>query len=97
MVRDFQNELRTAQADVKTLGSKREKMSGDARVEQEKVNQSVAELVKLGHEDAAALSVDDLRKLRDKAQADLETNLDKLQEGIKAANTVVAEYEAVGA
>lgn len=97
MERDFQTELKTAQASVKALGTKREKLIGDARVEESKVTQATEALKGLGIADADKLTVDQLKKLREKSQSELETNLDTLKTQITAAETVVTEYEAVQA
>lgn len=95
MERDFQAELKAAQASVKTLGAKREKLVGDVREENVRVQTAVEQLKALGIENAEKLSVEELKALRDKSQADLETNLDTLQKQIKAAEGVLTEYEAV--
>jgi hypothetical protein len=97
MERDFQAELKAAQNSVKTLGAKREKLVGDARVEEAAVKNAVEALTALGVTDAATMTVDQLNKLRDKKQTELQKNVDALQTQIAAAEKVMTEYESVAA
>ena len=93
--RDFQAELKQAQATVKTLGAKRERLIGDLRVEEAKVTQTVATLKELGVTDADKMSVADLKAAHDRTQVDLVKNLDMLKAQILEAESVMADYEAV--
>lgn len=95
--RDFQLELKNAQASVKEIGGKREKLGNAAAVEEANVRRSVEALISLGIADAGTLSVEQIKALREKSQAELEKNLDKLNKQIEAANQVLVEYEAVSA
>lgn len=97
MERDFQAELKAAQNSVKLLGAKREKLVGDAREESVRVQQAVEQLKALGVDNAEKLTVDQLKKLRDKSQTELESNLDTLKTQLTAAEAVMTEYEAVQA
>jgi archaellum component FlaC len=94
MGRDIKAELTTAQQQVKALGATREKLAGDARFEESRVNQAVDQLKGLGVENAATLSVEELIALRDKTQTEMITNLDALQEQIRKGQAITAEYEA---
>lgn len=96
-IRDFQAELKAAQTSVQALGRKREKLVGDAAVEESRVKQAVDQLTALGIENADKLTVAQLTKLREQSQAELEANLTTLQTQIAQAEKVMSEYEAVGA
>src|SRR5258708_6764043 len=97
MERDFQAELKKAQASVKELGAKRDKLVGDSRAEEIRVNTAIEQLKALGIENADKLTVADLTKLREKTQADLESNLDVLSTQITQGEALMKEYEAATA
>jgi len=93
--RDFQAELKAAQASVKALGTKRERLVGDARLEEDRVKTATEQLVSLGVENAAKLTVDELKALSIKTQAEMEANLDLLKTQILAGEALMVEYESV--
>ncbi len=95
--RDYQAELQAGQAAVKRLGSKREKMVGDVRVEADRVTQAVTGLQAIGIEKADKMSVKDLQAFRETSQQKLNDQLDALKEEVAAAEAVVKEYDAVAA
>jgi hypothetical protein len=95
MDRDFKAELTAAQAKVKSLAALREKLAEDERAEASRVDQAIGQLKALGVENAAELSIEDLRKLQASEQAKLVTNMDALQTQIAEAEGVMADYEAV--
>jgi len=94
--RDFQTELKNAQLSVKALGSKRERLIGDLRVEEARVAQTVATLKELGIANADKMTVAELKTAADRTQEELVTNLDKLKTQIAEAELVMSEYESVG-
>lgn len=93
--RDFQAELKAAQNRVKELGSKRERLIGDLRVEEARVAQTAATLRALGFTNADKMSLAELNAAHDKIQAELALNLDALKAQILEAQSVMAEYEAI--
>jgi hypothetical protein len=97
MARDLQQELKKAQQSVKDLGAKRDKLVGDSRVEETRVNTAIDQLKALGIENAASLSVEELTQLREQTQADLESNFDVLTAQIVAGEALMQEYEAATA
>ena len=95
--RDFKSELQTANARVKTLGAQRDKLYGDARFEESNVARTIEQLVTLGIEKAATLSIQELIALRDESQSKVESGLDELKSQIAKADAVMVEYAAVTA
>jgi len=93
--RDFQSELKTAQAAVKTLAARREQLVGDARVEESRVKSALEALQGLEVPNPHKLTVAQLQQLKDKSGRDLETHLDALQKKIADAQSLMAEYDLI--
>ena len=92
--RNYIEELKTAQASVKALGAKREGLIGDVASAKARYTQTVEQLTALGVENAATLSVDELKALKVASENELKKNLDTLNTKIAEAQGVVTEYEA---
>jgi predicted RNase H-like nuclease (RuvC/YqgF family) len=88
----FQQQLKEAQQTVKTLDGERERLLREASVEEHKIRESQAKLAELGIKDPEKLTVDELVKLRDTTQAELERDLATVQTKITEAKGVLAEY-----
>ena len=90
----LQQQLRQVQNDVKTIDAQREKLAGEAKVEEHKVKEAITRLKELGITDAAKLSIADLEALRTKTQATLQADLATVRGKVTEANAVLAEYDA---
>jgi hypothetical protein len=95
-VRDFNAELKSIQASVKTLGAQRDRLNRDAGVEERRVQESIEKLKELGIEAPDKLSVAQLSKLRDAAQEELRVKIDLLKGKVEEGQALMAEYEAIG-
>jgi septal ring factor EnvC (AmiA/AmiB activator) len=92
--RNILEELKSAQAAVKTLNTQREKLLGDKGREEQRLADAVESLKVLGVDNADKLSIFDMEALRDGAQADLIKALDAVQQQIASAKAVLAQYDA---
>ncbi len=90
-----QERLKQAQAKVRSLTSLREKIIGDARVEEQKLKQAYATLKELGIENPEAMSVKELRALEEASRTKLEELLVAIEEQLVAGEDLMKKYNAV--
>lgn len=87
-----QERLKQAQAKVRTLMSSREKIVGDARVEEQKLKQAYAALKELGIENAESMSITELRALKVESEAKLEQLLETIEAQLVKGEELMKKY-----
>ncbi len=90
-----QERLKQAQAKVKLLNSNREKVIGDARVEEQKLKQAYSQLKELGIDNADVLSIDELKALEEQAKAKLEELLVAIEEQVATGESLIKKYNQI--
>ena len=90
-----QERLQQAQAKVRSLTSAREKIIGDARVEEQKLKQAYAALKELGIDNPEDMSIKELRALEEASRAKLEELLVAIEEQLVAGEDLMKKYNAV--
>ena|ERR1700739_1533727 len=89
---DIQERLKQAQAKVKTLGTSREKIAGDARFEEQKLKQAYDNLRVLGVEDPESKSVKELKALEAETEAQLEEKLGAIETQLATGEELLKKY-----
>jgi len=90
---DIQEQLRTAQARVKTLAGKRDQLNREVGVEEQKLKQVHDNLRALNISNPERLSVEELRKLAEDTQLELEKNLSSLMASLENGESLLKDYE----
>ena len=93
---DFKQELEAVQRQTKLLATKRDGLIREAGIQQQRVTEALGKLKELGVADADKLSVEQLKKLRDKKQKELEAGVAALKAKVADSTRLLAEYEQVG-
>ena len=88
----IQDRLRVAQAKVKALNSSREKIIGDARVEEQKLKQAYSNLKESGIENPENMTVKELRTLEASSKAQLEEKLVAVEEQLSEGEKLMQKY-----
>ena len=88
----IQDRLRIAQAKVKALNSSREKIIGDARVEEQKLKQAYSNLKESGIENPENMTVKELRTLEASSKAQLEEKLVAVEEQLSEGEKLMQKY-----
>jgi len=90
---DIQEQLRTAQARVKTLAGKRDQLNREVGVEEQKLKQVHDNLRALNISNPERLSVEELKKLTEDTQLELEKNLSSLMASLENGESLLKDYE----
>ena len=90
---DIQEQLRTAQARVKTLAGKRDQLNREVGVEEQKLKQVHDNLRALNISTPERLSVEELKKLAEDTQLELEKNLSSLLTSLENGESLLKDYE----
>jgi hypothetical protein len=88
----IQDRLRAAQAKVKNLNTNREKIIGDARVEEQKLKQAYSNLRELGVEDPENMTTEELRALEEESKTLLEQRLVAIEDQLVKAEKLMDKY-----
>ena len=88
----IQDRLRIAQAKVKALNSSREKIIGDARVEEQKLKQAYSNLKDSGIENPESMTVKELRTLEASSKAQLEEKLIAIEDQLSKGEELMQKY-----
>jgi len=88
----IQDRLRVAQAKVKALNSSREKIIGDARVEEQKLKQAYSNLKESGIENPENMTVKELRTLEASSKAQLEEKLVAVEDQLSKGEELMQKY-----
>jgi hypothetical protein len=88
----IQDRLRIAQAKVKALNSSREKIIGDARVEEQKLKQAYSNLKESGIENPENMTVKELRTLEASSKAQLEEKLVAVEDQLSKGEELMQKY-----
>jgi hypothetical protein len=88
----IQDRLRTAQAKVKALNSNREKIIGDARVEEQQLKQAYSNLKDSGIENPENLTIKELRTLEVSSKAQLEEKLVAVEDQLAKGEELMQKY-----
>ena len=88
----IQDRLRIAQAKVKALNSSREKIIGDARVEEQKLKQAYSNLKDSGIENPESMTVKELRTLEASSKAQLEEKLIAIEDQLSKGEELIQKY-----
>jgi len=91
----IQERLRLAQLRVKALNSSREKIIGDARVEQNKLNTAYANLKELGIENPEDMTGKELKALEARYQGELEDKLHAIEAQLVTGEDLMKKYNAL--
>jgi hypothetical protein len=87
-----QDRLRAAQAKVKTLSVNREKIIGDARVEEQRLKQAYSNLKESGVENPEGMTVKELRTLESSFKAQLEKELTAIEGKLVEGEDLMKKY-----
>jgi hypothetical protein len=88
----IQDRLRIAQFKVKALNSSREKIIGDARVEEQKLKQAYSNLKESGIENPENMTVKELRTLEASSKAQLEEKLVAVEDQLSKGEELMQKY-----
>ncbi len=92
---EIQEQLRTAQARVKTLAAKRDQIIRDAGVEEQKLQQVYENLRHLGVKNPETLSEVELKALAETTSMSLGEALHDLLESLSKGEELLKEYDAI--
>ena len=81
-----------AQSRVKTLAGKRDQLIRDAGIEEQKLQQVYDNLRQLGVSNPESLDADDLQRLAETTQAELESNMQSLTEALSKGESLLEDY-----
>jgi hypothetical protein len=87
-----QERLKQAQAKVRALMSSREKIVGDARVEEQKLKQAFANLKELGIESPEEMTIEELKALEVESKAKLEQLLETIEVQLVKGEDLMKQY-----
>ena len=90
---DIQEQLRSAQARVKTLAGRRDQINREVGVEEQKLAQIFENLRQLGVDGPEGKSTEELQGLADQTQAELEEGLKRLAESLSQGEALLTEYD----
>ena len=88
----IQDRLRVAQAKVKALNSNREKIIGDARVEEQKLKQAYSNLKDSGIENPENMTVKELKTLEVSSKVQLEERLVAVEDQLSKGEELMKKY-----
>lgn len=88
----IQDRLRAAQAKVKALNSSREKIIGDARVEEQKLKQAYSSLRESGIENPENMTIKELRTLETSSKVQLEEKLVAVEDQLTKGEELMKKY-----
>lgn len=88
----IQERLQVAQAKVKALSSNREKIIGDARVEEQKLKQAYSNLKDSGIENPENMTIKELRTLEASSKAQLEEKLVAVEDQLTKGEELIQKY-----
>ena len=84
--------LRQVQARVKVLNSSREKIIGDARVEEQKLKTAYNNLKELGITDPEGMTTTELRQLETSCRTQLEEKLAAIETQLAEGDKLIKKY-----
>jgi hypothetical protein len=87
-----QERLKQVQTKVRTLNSTREKIVGDARVEEQKLKQAYSNLKELGIESPEGMTIKELRTLEQEFKSKLEDKLVAIEEQLETGESLINKY-----
>jgi hypothetical protein len=90
-----QERLQQAQTKVRALMSNREKIVGDARVEEQKLKQAYTALTGLGIENPESMTIQELRALEEDSKAKLEQLLETIEVQLVQGEDLMKQYNAL--
>ena len=88
----IQERIKKVQAKIKNLSSNRDKVFGDARVEEQKLKQSYAALIDLGIENPEEKTSKELRALEEKSKEQLEQQLEAIETQVATGEELMKKY-----
>lgn len=88
----IQDRLKAAQTRVKGLNASREKIVGDARVEEQNLKQAYANLQELGVENPEGMTIKELRTLEAESRTQLEEKLTAIEDQLAKGDELMEKY-----